>query len=165
MPRREVTVTVDAEGRDQGKVFIVKELPASRAEDWATRLLLALSTNGVQVPDNFFDMGMAGVAAMGIRAIGGMPWASAKPLLDEMMACVRIQPNPTDPRIVRPLIDSGSDGDDIEEVATRVQLREAWITLHTGFSIAAELSKLRTAATEPTETGDDTSTSEPQWVQ
>jgi hypothetical protein len=59
----------------------------------------------------------------------------------------------------RALNDTGGDGDDIEEVYTRVQLREAWITLHTGFSIAAELSRLRTAATESSETGQDTGTS------
>jgi hypothetical protein len=159
VPRREVTVVIEAAGRDQGKTFIIKEMPSQRGEDWATRLLLALAANGVQVPDNFFDMGMAGVAALGIRAIGGVQWAQAKPLLDEMMSCVRIQPNSADPRVVRALIDSGSDGDDIEEIGTRVTIREAWITLHTGFSIAAELSKLRTVAPtdedgigQPTET-------------
>ena len=159
MARREITVTIEAEGRDKGKIFLIKEMASQRGEDWATRLLLALAANGVQVPDNFFDMGMAGVAAMGIRAIGGMPWSAAKPLLDEMMSCVRIQPG-SDERIKRALIDTGSDGDDIEEIATRVQLREAWITLHTGFSIAAELSKLRTAALETSEIGEDTEISQ-----
>jgi hypothetical protein len=157
--RREIIVTIEAEGRDKGKLFIIKEMASQRGEDWATRLLLALAANGVQVPDNFFEMGMAGVAAMGIRAIGGVPWAAAKPLLDEMMSCVRIQPG-SDERIRRALIDTGSDGDDIEEITTRVQLREAWITLHTGFSIAAELSKLRTAAPETSEIGEDTETSQ-----
>lgn len=164
MARREITVTIEAEGRDKGKIFLIKEMASQRGEDWATRLLLALAANGVQVPDNFFDMGMAGVAAMGIRAIGGMPWTAAKPLLDEMMLCVRIQPG-SDERIKRALIDTGSDGDDIEEIGTRVQLREAWITLHTGFSIAAELSKLRTAAPETSEIGEDTGTSQPPLEQ
>jgi len=156
--RKESTVVIDAPGRDQGKVFRLKEMPASRAEAWATRLLLALSRNGVQVPDNFFDMGMAGVAAMGVRAIGGIPWDQAQPLLIEMMSCVRIQPKADEPRIVRDLIDRGDDGDDIEEIATRVKLREEVITLHTGFSIAGFLSKSREAA-ERTGTGDDTATS------
>jgi hypothetical protein len=127
-------------------VFLIKELSAQRAEEWAARLLLALTRNGVQVPENVLDMGMAGIATVGIRSIGGIPWDQAKPLLDEMMACVRMQPSPSRPNIVRALIDRGDDGDDIEEITTRITLREAWITLHTGFSIAGFLSKSREAA-------------------
>ena len=150
MARKEITVTIETEGRDQSKVFLIKELSAQKAEDWAARLLLALTRNGVQVPENVLDMGMAGIAAVGIRSIGGIPWDQAKPLLDEMMACVRIQPSPSRPNIIRALIDRGDDGDDIEEITTRITLREAWITLHTGFSIAGFLSKSREAAEDST---------------
>ncbi|MCI0152402.1 hypothetical protein KNO81_42165 [Paraburkholderia sediminicola] len=52
----------------------------------------------------------------------------AELLLDEMMGCVSIQPNPADPKIVRGLIP-----DDIEEVNTRVLLRREVFRLHTGF--------------------------------
>jgi hypothetical protein len=167
MARKEITVTIETEGRDQGKVFLIKELSAQRAEDWAARLLLALTRNGVQVPENVLDMGMAGIAAVGIRSIGGIPWDQAKPLLDEMMACVRIQPSPSRPNIVRALIDRGDDGDDIEEITTRITLREAWITLHTGFSIAGFLSKSREAAeeTDPSENGGDIAISPGALVQ
>lgn len=168
MARKEITVTIDADGRDQGKVFFIKELSAQKAEDWAARLLLALTRNGVQVPENVLDMGMAGIAAVGIRSIGGIPWDQAKPLLDEMMRCVRIQPSPsTRPNIVRALNDNGDDGDDIEEITTRITLREAWITLHTGFSIAGFLSKSREAAeeTDPRENGGDIAISPGALVQ
>lgn len=136
--RKEATVVIEASGRDAGKVFRLRELPASQAEAWGARLLLALSRAGVEVPDGFFDMGMAGVAVMGIKALGGLSWDVAKPLMDEMMACVQIQPNPSQPAVVRPLIE-----DDIEEVATRVQLRDEVIAVHTGFSVAAFISNFR----------------------
>jgi hypothetical protein len=139
--RKESTVVIETPGRDLGKVFRLRELSASQSEAWGTRLMLALAKSGAQVPENFFSLGMAGVAAMGIQAIGGVSWDIAKPLMDEIMACIKIQPNPTQPAIVRELIE-----DDIEEVATRVMLREAVIELHTGFSIAEFISNLRAAA-------------------
>ncbi len=157
MARKEITVTIDAEGRDHGKVFIIREMPSQRGEDWATRFLLALAANGVDVPENFFDMGMAGVAAMGIRAIGGLRWSDAKPLLDEMMSYIRIKPGSTP--VVRALNDRGDDGDDIEEIMTRLTLREAWFALHTGFSIADFLSRSRETAERLNGSGDATATS------
>lgn len=154
--RKEVTITIEAEGRDKGKIFLIKEFSAQRAEDWATRLLLALTRNGVQVPEGALDFGMQAIAAMGIRAISGIPWDQAKPLLDEMMTCVRIQPSSTHPNRIRALVNDGGDGDDIEEISTRLKLREEWITLHTGFSIAAFFSESREAAAARNGNGADT---------
>lgn len=128
--RKEATIVIDAEGRDKGKIFRLTEMSASQAEAWASRLLLALSKAGVEVPDGFFEMGMGGIAALGLRSLGGLPWDVAKPLLEEMMACIKIQPSAAHSEVVRALIE-----DDIEEVMTRVRLREEVITLHTGFSV------------------------------
>lgn len=156
--RKEVTVVIEAEGRDKGKVFRLRELPAEQAEAWGLRLMLALSKSGVEVPEGFLEMGMVGVAAMGLKAMGGLPWEVAKPLLDEMMLCIQIQPGPR-PDVVRGLI-----SDDIEEVATRIRLREEVLTLHTGFSVREFLSNLRRAREEAairaaqSVTGDDIET-------
>lgn len=163
--RKEATIIIDAPGRDQGKVYRLKELSASQAEAWGARLMLALSRAGVEVPDGFLEMGMAGVAAMGLRAMGGLSWDVAKPLLDEMMTCIQIQPNPGQSNVVRPMIE-----DDIEEVSTRVRLREEVITLHTSFSIrefisnlknsrAMEMEQARLAAEAMIGNGGDTATS------
>ena len=75
----------------------------------------------------------------------------AEPLMDEMFRCIQIQPDPRKPEVVRPLIDNGTEGDDIEEVATRLRLRSEVINLHTGFSMSDALSKLTSAsdAVEP----------------
>lgn len=132
--RKEIRVPITAEGRDKGKIFVINEMSASQAEKWATRALIALAKSGVDVPDDVANAGFAAVAVMGLRALGGLSFAEAEPLMDEMFACVSIQPG-TDPKIVRPLLEQ-----DIEEVATRVALRIEVFNLHAGFSIAGSLS-------------------------
>lgn len=136
MPRKTLTVTIDAAGRDAGKRFILTEMPATQAEKWAARALSALARSGADIPDNIAHAGMAGIAVLGMRALSGMSFADAEPLLDEMFGCVAIMPDPSRPTIVRGLVE-----DDIEEVATRLRLRAEVMALHLGFSSAAELWK------------------------
>jgi hypothetical protein len=137
--RKEALITIEAAGRDQGKTFVLTEMSASKAEAWGARLMLALSRAGVEVPEGFFEMGMAGVAVMGLKAMGGLSWDVAKPLLDEMMACVRIKVNAG----VRDLIE-----EDIEEVKTRLRLRDEVINLHVSFSVAAFVSNFQKTMAE-----------------
>jgi hypothetical protein len=152
--RREKLVTIEREGRDRGKVFKVVEMPAEQAEEWAYRLLLGLAKAGVEVPEDFFSMSMAGVAAMGVRALAGLNWEVAKPLLDEMMECVQFMPKSGIARAVFP--------GEIEEVITRARLREEVIAIHTDFSPAAFLSDLQKAAVSQVEeaTGESGTTTE-----
>jgi len=93
---------------------------------------------------------MAGIAILAIRGLGGIPWHDAKPLLDEMMRSVQMVPNPERYDTVRPLVE-----DDIEELATRLRLRDEWVNLHTGFSISDVLSSSTgaSAGTEQVESG------------
>lgn len=129
-------VTVVEEGRDKGKVFLLTEMAARPAEKWAARAFLALAHSGLEVPGYVAGSGMAGLAILGFRALGGVAWAEAEPLLDEMMLCVKAMPDPGNPMVVRALVDRGMDGDDIEEVRTRLFLRSEVFALHTGFSLA-----------------------------
>jgi flagellar motor component MotA len=144
MARKTANVTIDQEGRDRGKVFVLTELPASKAEAWAYRALLALIAGGVEMPEGFERMGMAGMAEMGIRALSGLKWEVADPLLAEMWECVRIMPDPTKPQIIRALIE-----EDVEEITTRIKLRaEVW-SLHSDFlkAVAPSLMQgVKTAA-------------------
>jgi len=71
---------------------------------------------------------MAGMAEIGIRALSGLRWEEAKPLMDEMWECVQIQPDPTKPMIVRKLVE-----EDIEEISTRIKLRKEVFNLHVDF--------------------------------
>ncbi len=142
MARKTATVTISDEGRDRDKVFFLTELPASRAEAWAYRALLALIAGGVEVPDGFERMGMAGMAEMGIRALSSLKWEVAEPLLAEMWECVRIIPDPSKPQIVRNLIE-----EDVEEITTRLKLRaEVW-ALHADFLKAVAPSLMASAKT------------------
>ena len=124
MARKELTYTVDDEGRDKGKQFRLREMPASQAERWAIRTVLAMGKAGVEVPDYLAEQGMSGLAAVGLMNMTRIPFVDAEPLLAEMMDCVyRIEP-----AITRPLIE-----DDIEEVSTRLKLRKEVLDLHIGF--------------------------------
>lgn len=158
MARQTLNYTVTAEGRDKGKVFVLTEMSASKAESWAMRALLALMGSGVEVPEGFERMGMAGMAEVGFRALTGLHWDVAKPLLDEMMECVAYMPDAAKPQIVRPLMESAGV-EDIEEVATRLQLRvEVW-KLHTGFLKAVAPSIFERAAAAKGQRSRNTKTS------
>ena len=132
--RKEAIVTITAEGRDKGKRFKITEMSASRAEDWGIRAMLALAHSGVDIGD-LDGTGMAGLAVLGVQALGKLDFYEAKPLLDEMFECVQFMPNEKDGNVVRQLID-----DDIEEVATRLKLRAEVFQLHMGFSSAGSNS-------------------------
>lgn len=87
---------------------------------------------GIEIPDGFERMGMAGMAEVGIKALTGLKWEVAEPLLDEMFECIQIMPDKSKPSIVRALIEQ-----DIEEIVTRFDLRmEVW-NIHAGFFHAA----------------------------
>lgn len=154
MARRTIDIRIETPGRDEGKVFRIREMSASQAERWAARALLALGHSGADIPDDIAAAGFAGVVSLGIRAFAAIPWEIAEPLLDEMMSCVSIMPDPSRPVVIRPLIE-----DDIEEVMTRLRLREEVIALHVGFSISAYLSKFREALSTTDANTEITSTS------
>jgi hypothetical protein len=135
--RKVETITIDTPGRDMGKVFELTEMPATKAEKWAARALLALLRSGIEIPEDVASAGLAGVAAMGLKAFGGISFADAEPLLDEMMGCITVIPDPNRPFVKRPI----RSDDDIEEVGTLLRLREEVLSLHLGFSISAYRSK------------------------
>lgn len=132
MARKEIYYTVESNDRDNGKVFFIKEMAASAAEWWAIRAGLAMAKNGVHLPENFSDQGMAGMAKAGLAMVAKIPPEDAKPLLDELIKCVQFVPNPDNTSIKRPLIE-----DDTEEVATRLKIRAEVFKLHVDFSGAA----------------------------
>lgn len=128
MARKEIYFTVEDKGRDMGKVFFIREMAASQAEWWAIRAGLAMAKNGVNLPDNFSDMGMAGMAKVGLEMVAQISPDEARPLLDELMKCIQAVPDPANQSIKRALID-----DDTEEVMTRLKLRSEVFKLHVDF--------------------------------
>lgn len=131
--RKTEKLTIQEEGRDKGKTFVLTEMPADQAERWAIRALLALTNSGAVIPDGGTEAGMAGIAAMGFEALGRLPFEAVEPLLDEMFDCVRYEHKHGAP--LQKIIPG--DGSQIEEVRTRLNLRVALFRLHTGFSTAA----------------------------
>jgi hypothetical protein len=115
-------------GRDKGKVFVLTEMPALKAEKWALRGVMALAKAGVEIdPDGG---GMAAIAVAGLKALQKLDYPEVEPLLDEMLDCVEIQPSPN---VVRPLMRNGAEGDDIEEIRTIWDIRERVFSMHTSF--------------------------------
>lgn len=137
MARKTENYTVTDEGRDNNKTFLLTEWPASKAEAWAIRALLALGAANVDMPDDMFKGGMAELATVGLKKLFALPYSVAGPLLDELMECVQVTPDTRRPQVKRALVES-----DIEEVRTRLALKWEVLKLHIDFSIAGELSKL-----------------------
>ena len=140
MARKTLDLKITATGRDKGKRFLITEMSARGAERWAFRAFLALARAGADVPEDVEAAGFAGLATFGLRAFAGVAYEEAEPLLDEMLYCVEIYPEPKDTRIHRPLIE-----DDVEEVETLLLLRKEVFRLHVDFSKVASLLKSREA--------------------
>lgn len=132
MARKILTLKIEAAGRDHGKAFVLTELPARAAHSWATRALFAVMNAGFEIPDDLASAGMAGIAAVGLQALGRIPSAVAEPLLNELLSCVAYMPSPNNPAITRALID-----DDAEEVATLFRLQKEVLALHVDFFTTA----------------------------
>jgi hypothetical protein len=159
MPLHKKTYTIDNESsRDHGKTFLLEEMDAYRAEDWAHRAILAVVKNG-RIPDTeemdrlkdidwddpaTANLGMGLVAAMGIRAFAGLDYADAKPLLDELMDCVQIMGDPNVPATAhKPL------RGEIEDFKTLTLLKLEVFQLITGFSMGGVLSRLTSTGGTP----------------
>ncbi len=144
MARKEIFVTVTAEGRDQGKEFKLTEMPAMQAEKWAYRAFLALARGGIEIPEDIAESGLMGVAMVGLQMFGSMRWDDAEPLLDEMLPCVQAVPEPGNHGKVTPLFSSS-----IEEPSTLVFLRKQVFGLHVDFSKLVAASTSALAAGKP----------------
>ena len=143
MPRREELVPI-TEGRDARKTFLIIEMPSTQGEKWAARALLALLKSGIEIPDEAVRQGMAGLAAIGIKAFAGISWELAEPLLDAMLPSFRFVMDPNNPNPIlkhRPIME-----DDIEDLTTRFLLRRKWLELHFGFLFAAKQSESEASA-------------------
>jgi len=132
--------------RDNGKTYLITEMSAADAEAWALQAITLIGQAGVNLPEGILNYGMAGLALLGLDALIKVDFEKAVPLLKKMMDCVKIIPNPANP-IPRPINESeGADGADIEEVSTRILLRDAVFELHTGFSADAMIRAILASA-------------------
>lgn len=145
---KQILINADEKNRDNGKLYLITEMSASQAEWWAARVFQALAKAGVEVPEHVANSGLAGVAAIGLRALANIPAYDAKELMDEMMACITIIRDKNHLDLAYKLME-----EDIEEVSTRLVLRTEVFEVHTGFSLAGLRQKLmaKIPANLPTE--------------
>ncbi|QDX29555.1 hypothetical protein [Dickeya poaceiphila] len=149
MARKTLTFKVEAKNRDEGKTFLITEMPARQIEEWAIRVVSALMAANVEVPQPVYSAiqklsagapeneadnelynavlvsGMAALAKFALTALGKIPFAESRPLMDELMSCIQFQATPT---TTIPLDDSH-----IEEMSTRFRLKTEVLKLHVGF--------------------------------
>ena len=126
MARKVIEVTITDRG--EVKLFRITEMSARAAEDWALELFFKMANSGIDIPDNLTEMGFAGLAQVGLQSLGKIPYDQAKPLLEKMLKCVQILPNPNNKLIVRDVID-----EDFEDVSTIFKLRKEVVALHMDF--------------------------------
>lgn len=124
--RTKILAISDDKSRDNGRAYLITEMSAEDAEWWAFRVLQALMGGNSEIDLN---APLAELARQGLAALGKLPPDQAKPLLDEMMGCVRVKlPNSSESREML--------AGDIEEVKTRVLIRKEVLGLHTDFFVA-----------------------------
>lgn len=141
---KEVKITGEAAtNRDAGKVFFITEMACGPAEAWTYRAFGAMVRAGIDIPPEVIASGMAGLSMVGLKSFMAAPWSDVESLLADLMTCVRVQTEIEDKEnggfVKRALNDRGDENDDIEEIGTRVRLRDEVFELHTGFSIADTL--------------------------
>lgn len=160
--RRTAAFVVSREGRDKGGAFELEEMPAFQACEWFIRAGQLLARSGTDIPADIGQHGATGFVALGVGAliagIGKAPWGEAKPLLDELLGCVKSY---TAPGAMVPITAWNVILTQIQEATTFWQLYEEVLSLLVGFSIAAALSAytMKVVAIVATAIGETTSTS------
>lgn len=121
---RQITIE---NGRDKGRVFLITEMSAAHADNWAMRALIALANGGADLGGISPQQGMIGMARVALDALGRLKADDAIPLLNELLDCVQIIPESGRPR---PL---NMDFNDVEDFTTLWRLRKEVFALHTDF--------------------------------
>lgn len=144
MARKSKTVSIEGgpENRDSGKLFFVEEMDAFRAERWASRAFLAIMKAGGDVQGYTAGGGWEQLAKAGFNSLGHIDPEIAQDLWNELMACVKVQPNPGDLNVKRELLAS-----DIEEIQTIIQLKLEAFNIHANFSQAGVKSNMTSQTT------------------
>lgn len=134
--RREERLTIadkSPDYRDNGKVFVLKEMDAYTGQKWATRALFALGRSGVSIPTEALHGGWAALAGFGMQALLSTDYGLVEPLLDEMLTYAKYEHVPGHPlQAINPGVNCV-----VEEIKTFLTLQTALFKLHTGFSLPA----------------------------
>ncbi len=130
-------VTIEAEGRDAGKVFRVSPMSIAQTTRWVLAVVAALSRGGLELQEG------NDLAIRLLKAIVRAPDKEVMRLANELFSSIRFIPDPGNPTRSRPVTD-----DDMEEVATRLILRRAAIMLSLDLSYPSRRRALQQAGQE-----------------
>jgi hypothetical protein len=143
---REVKIAqVHAKNRDNGKRFFITEMPAKQLARWQCRAVLAIGHAGNNVPRDWMEQGIPGLLEFGLNCLMTGAFVEAEPLLEELLACCQMMPDPTNPAFVRP---GGVVEGDIEEASTYHWLYKETLEHHLGFSIIEKWLEYQTYLAE-----------------
>ena len=150
--RETILYTVEDDNRDKGRQYLITEMSAADGELWSADAIHALARSGVDLPEDYSKLTVAGVASLGFKMLSGIPGEGMHDIMDRLMTCVEYIPDPSNPDVRRggkapkpPLRE-----DDIEEVMTRLKLKAVVFQLLTGFlkaAVSQRLGSLTTALT------------------
>lgn len=93
-------------GRDKGKKFLITEMPAMQADEWAHRLVYQASMSGIDLKNvdilNIDTKSMTGMIEIGaaiLSVLGKIPPADSREMKFELLdRCVQIIPTGGQPR-------------------------------------------------------------------
>ncbi len=148
--RKKITVKIESEGRDKGKVFQIEEMSALEGEWWGTRAAAAIRDANPEI-GQIIGTGMQAVAIAGMRGLIQIPAGEFFGLGNDLLQAVTRIRDEAHPGTASTLIEG-----DIEEVETRLRLKQASLEMHLGFSIAELMSKL-TSVSAPRTSPEDLS--------
>lgn len=130
--RNEVRFTVQKEGRDKGKTYLITEFSAEKGERLAAKILFAIMNAGINLPKGIDKMAMESIAVAGFdliaAAITRISFEVAEPIFKEMMEGIQFIPDISKPELTRILLP-----EDIEEISTRLSLRREVWSINTSF--------------------------------
>ena len=144
MARKTKTLVIDS-GRDEGKSFLITEMPVTRADKWANTALLAMLRGGVDVGNVNFGLiadtigvgdapkidpmgGMLELARITIAGLGNVTETVGQELLDQLIDdCAQVI---SSGGVVRQML---SIDDEIEDLKTLWMLRKESFLLHIDF--------------------------------
>lgn len=144
MARKTKTLVIES-GRDQGKSFLITEMPVTRADKWANTALLAMLRGGVDVGGVNFGLiadtigvgdapkidpmgGMLELARITIAGLGNVTETVGQELLDQLISdCAQVI---SSGGVVRQML---SIDDEIEDLKTLWTLRKESFLLHIDF--------------------------------
>ncbi|EKN4009739.1 TPA: hypothetical protein PXI74_003859 [Yersinia enterocolitica] len=135
MSRKQITYTVEDEGRDKGKEFIITEMSAWDAEELSEEIYRAMGHGEFNsLPADVVSMGVAGLATVGISVLAAAPASVSRPISDRILSTVEIvitNEGKDINRAIKPL--------DFEEISTIRTLKDKVFELNFGFlSLAAK---------------------------